>query len=107
MSVIMTLQVSGDSKALEKYASDNAEMMQRILEDAKGRGLIAHRFYGSGDGGSLMVADEWPDRQSFETFFKEHESDLRALFGAAGVTEQPEPKFWQALNTGDAYGWDV
>jgi hypothetical protein len=44
--------------------------MQGILEAAKRHGLIAHRFYGSDDGGSLMVLDEWPDRQSFESFSK-------------------------------------
>ncbi len=105
MSVIMTLQVAGDANALEQFASDNTEKAQGILEAAKRHGLIAHRFYGSADGGSLMVLDEWPDRQSFESFFLEQESELGPMFEAARVTAQIEPRFWRELATHDAYGW--
>jgi hypothetical protein len=105
MSVIMTLQVVGDPKAMEQFASDNTEKAQGILEAAKRHGLIAHRFYGSDDGTSLMVLDEWPDRQNFESFFKEQESELRPMFEAARVTAQIEPTFWRELATQDAYGW--
>lgn len=107
MSVIMTLQVAGDPKTLEQFASDNTEKAQGILEAAKRHGLIAHRFYGSDDGGSLMVLDEWPDRQSFESFFQEQESEIRPMFEAAQVTAQIEPTFWRELATHDAYGWGV
>ena len=107
MSVIMTLQVVGDPKAIEQFASDNTEKAQGILEAAKRHGLIAHRFYGSDDGASLMVLDEWPDRQNFESFFKEQESELRPMFEAARVTAQIEPTFWRELVTHDAYGWGV
>ena len=105
MSVIMTLQVTGDPKALEQFASDNTEKMQGVLDAAKRHGLIAHRFYGSDDGGSLMVLDEWPDRQSFESFFQEQESEIRPMFETSQVTAQPEPMFWRELETHDAYGW--
>jgi len=107
MSVIMTLQVVGDPKAIEQFASDNTEKAQGILEAAKRHGLIAHRFYGSDDGASLMVLDEWPDRQNFESFFKEQESELRPMFEAARVTAQIEPTFWRELATHDDYGWGV
>jgi hypothetical protein len=79
--------------------------MQDILEVAKRHGLIAHRFYGSDDGASLMVLDEWPDRQSFESFFQEQESEIRPMFEAARVTTQIEPKVWRELATQGAYGW--
>lgn len=107
MSVIMTLEAAGDPKGLEQYARDNTEKMQRILEAAKRHGLVAHRFYGSDDGSSLLVLDEWPDRQGFESFFQEQESDLRPMFEAAGVTAQITPMFWRELSTHDAYGWGV
>ena len=107
MSVIMTLQAVGDPKALERFVSDNPEKMRSILEAAKRHGLIAHRFYGSDDGGSLMVLDEWPDRESFESFFKEQESEIGPMFEAARVTAQIEPSFWGELATQDAYGWGV
>jgi len=105
MSVIMTFAVAGDPKAVEQWASDNTEKARRILEAAKRHGLIAHRFYGSEDGGSVMVLDEWPDRQSFESFFQEQASEIQPMFEAAGVTAQIEPTFWRELETHDAYGW--
>jgi hypothetical protein len=105
MSVLMTLTVSGDPKAMEQYAQDNPEQMQAVLAAAKAHGLIAHRFYGSDDGASLMVSDEWPDRQSFEAFFQEQEAQIRPMFEVARVAGRPEPVYWQELSTGDAYGW--
>jgi hypothetical protein len=54
-----------------------------------------------------MVLDEWPDRQSFESFFQEQESEIRPMFEAAGVTAQIEPVFWRELSTHDAFGWGV
>ena len=106
MSVIVVVQVAGDAKAAEQWASDNPAKMQGVLEAAKRHGLIAHRFYGSGDGGSVMVLDEWPDRQSFESFFQEQASEIGPMFEAVtGVTQQMEPTFWRELATHDAYGW--
>jgi len=105
MSMIMTLQVTGDPKAMEQFASDDTDRMEAILEAAKRHGLIAHRFYGSADGASVMVLDEWPDRESFESFFREQESEIRPMFESAGVTSQVEPTFWRELETHDAYGW--
>jgi len=105
MSVIMTMTVSGDPQAMERFAADNSEKMQAVLKAAKSHGLIAHRFYGSEDGARLMVLDEWPDRESFETFFKEQESEIAPMMQAAGVTAQPESITWHQLQTQDAFGW--
>jgi heme-degrading monooxygenase HmoA len=105
MTVIMMLQVTGDPKALEQFTSEHEEKMHAVLEAAKSHGLIGHRFYGSEDGHSVMVADEWPNREDFETFFREQESEIRPMFESAGVTAQVEPTFWQELATHDAYGW--
>lgn len=105
MSVFMTLQVSGDPKGMEQYAQDNPDKMRTVLEAAKSRGLIAHRMYGSDDGGKVMVLDEWPDRRSFEAFFQEQESEIREMFEAVRASDQPVALFWEQLETGDAYGW--
>jgi heme-degrading monooxygenase HmoA len=105
MSVIMTLLSKGDARAFEQYASENKEKMEAVLEAAKRHGLIAHRFYASPDGQKLLVLDEWPDAQSFESFFHEQEAEIGPMFEVARVAEQPEPTFWQELATGDAYGW--
>lgn len=105
MSVIITMQTPGNPKALEQFATDHPDKMRSVLEAAKRHGLIAHRFHGSDDGGHLLVVDEWPDRQSFEAFFQEQQADLRPMFEAAGVTQEPTAMCWQQLSTGDASGW--
>jgi hypothetical protein len=104
MSVIMTLTVNGDPNKLEEHAAGDPDAMQAILESAKGHGLIAHRFYGSDDD-QLMVVDEWPDAQSFQSFFEENSERLAPLFQAVGATGEPQPKFWRKLETHDEYGW--
>jgi hypothetical protein len=107
MTVIMTLQIAGDPRGIEQFARDNTEKMQEVLEAAKRHGVIAHRFYGSADGGSLMVLDEWPDRESFQAFFQEQESSIRPMFESGQGASEPTPMFWEELVTGDAYGWGV
>ena len=76
MSVIMTLSLKGDAKKLEEHAASDPDAMHAIVESAKGHGLIAHRFYGSEDG-EIMVVDEWPDEQSFLSFFEENGGEDR------------------------------
>lgn len=103
MSVIMTLAVNGDPKKLEEHAASDPGSIQTILEAAKQHGLIAHRFYGSGD--EIIVIDEWPDEQSFQTFFEQNQGRIGPLMQAAGATSEPQPKFWRKLDTRDEYGW--
>ena len=105
MSVIMTITLDGDAAAVERYAADNPEQMNGIRDHAVQHGLIAHRFYGSGD--QIMVVDEWPDAESFLSFFGHVEAEVGAMMAAVGITGQPEPKFWRQLETNDAYGWDA
>ena len=107
MSVIMTLEVNGDPKAMEQFASENRDKMEAVLEAAKSHGLIAHRFYGSDDGTKLLVLDEWPDRESFEAFFREQESQIAPMFEAVRATNNPDPTFWQVLETHDKFGWNA
>jgi hypothetical protein len=107
VSVIMTLAVNGDPKALEQFASENNEKMQAVLEAAKKHGLIAHRFYGSDDGSRLLVLDEWPDRESFESFFREQGPQIGPMMEAVGATSEPEPSYWTELSTGDKFGWNA
>jgi hypothetical protein len=105
MSVIVTLRMNGDAATLERVATGNPERMQAIIGRAKELGLIAHRFYGSDDG-KLMVVDEWPDADSFQTFFSSMESEIGPFMQEAGVADRPEVTFWRKLDTGDAVGWE-
>jgi hypothetical protein len=103
MSVIMTLTLDGDPAGVERYAAENPDKMRAIRDHAVEHGLIAHRFYGGQ--GKVMVVDEWPDAESFQSFFAHMESEIGPIMEAAGVTGEPAPAFWRKLETGDDYGW--
>lgn len=103
MSVIMTLRVKGDPKKLEERAGQNPDGMRGIAERAKDHGLIAHRFYGSDDG-QIMVVDEWPDPQSFQTFFEAARAEIEPMMQQV-ATSEPEITFWNKLETHDEVGW--
>ena len=104
MSVIMTLRVKGDPKKLEERAGQNPDGMRGIAERAKDHGLIAHRFYGSDDG-QIMVVDEWPDPQSFQTFFEAARPEIEPMMQEVSSGE-PEITFWTKLETHDDVGWE-
>jgi hypothetical protein len=101
MSVYVTLRVSVDPAAFEQAA--DPETIGRIMEIAKSNGLIAHRWLG-GDGVAMAV-DEWPDADSFQTFFESAGSEIGPLMEAAGVTSPPEVTVWSKVEIGDTYGW--
>ena len=102
--MIVTLRAKGDVAELERRAAANPAAMQSIVDKAKTYGVIAHRFYGNDDG-DLMVLDEWPDAESFQKFFHDTEDEIGPLMQAAGVTAEPEVKFWRQLDTNDEVGW--
>lgn len=107
MPVLMTLEVEGDPNGMERFAAENQEKMQSVLEAAKRHGLIAHRFYGSDDGRKLIVVDEWPDRESFESFFQEQQAEIGPMFDAVGAADpNVKPTFWRVLETHDKHGWE-
>jgi heme-degrading monooxygenase HmoA len=102
MSVLMTLRVNGDARALEKLAVDDPTMFGDILEKAKPRGLISHHFYGNDN--EVLVVDEWRDEESFQAFFQAAGEQIQELMGHAGVSTEPSIKFWHKLETGDDVG---
>jgi hypothetical protein len=105
MSVIMTLEVQGDPAEVERFAAENPDKMRAIADRAKENGLIAHRFYGSGN--RIMVADEWPDPESFQRFFAEMQAEIGEMMQAAGISGEPQPTFWRKLETNDDVGWNA
>ena len=99
MSVIMTLRTKADPRKLEEYAAENQEAFGAVAERAKNHGVIAHRFYGSDDG-QVLVVDEWPDPQSFQSFFEQSRGDIQPMMEAAGAQGEPEVTFWHELDAG-------
>jgi hypothetical protein len=104
MSVMMILRFKGDPSKLEEYAAANQERMRGIAERAKGHGLIAHRFYGSDDG-QILVIDEWPDPQTFQTFFEQEQPEIQPIVEGSGAEPQGDPTFLRKLETHDDVGW--
>lgn len=107
MSVIMTFRAQGDPAELERRAAGNPDGMRAIADRAEEHGLIAHRFYGSVDGGRIMVVDEWPDPESFQRFWESMRAEIEPMMREVGVTGEPEVTFWRKLETHDEVGWDA
>ena len=97
MSVLMTLRVSGDPKAIESTAP---EVMQTVVGRAKDYGLISHHFYGTDD--EILVVDEWPDEGSFQKFF-DSSPEIADMMAQAGAGK-PEISFYRHLDTHDDVG---
>ena len=96
----MMLRLNADADALERYAQENPEVLNGIIEDAKSRGAIHHVF--AVDGDDVLAIDEWPDEGSFQCFF-ESQQDIPKVMEAAGAQGEPEVKFLHALDTPDAF----
>jgi heme-degrading monooxygenase HmoA len=99
------LQLDADQAKMEEYAAANKDKMAGIVDRAKSRGLIAHRFFGD-DAGHVIVLDEWPDAESFQSFFSEAADEIGPMMQAVGVSSQPQPQFLRVLETHDKYGWE-
>jgi hypothetical protein len=52
-----------------------------------------------------MVIDEWPDEESFQRFFDSQQDAIGPLIQQAGVTMEPQVRFWRVLDTPDKVGW--
>jgi quinol monooxygenase YgiN len=103
MSVIVTISFTGDPDKFEQVGQEKRDEIGAITDRAKEAGVIAHRFYGSE--GQIMVIDEWPDEQSFQGFFDSAQGEIGPLLAAAGVTSEPQVRFWRVLDTPDKVGW--
>jgi hypothetical protein len=99
----MTMVLDGDGANLERFAAENPDQIKAIRDHAVEHGLIGHRFYASE--GQIMVVDEWPDAESFLSFFGHVEGEVAAMMEAVGVTGRPQPMFWRELESHDKYGW--
>ena len=97
MSVLMTLRVSGDTKAIEDTP---AEVLHTITDRAKEHGVISHHFYGTDN--EVLVIDEWPDEQSFQAFF-DASPEVADMMERAHAGK-PEIHFWRHLDVDDDIG---
>lgn len=102
MSVMMGLRIEVDPARFEQVANANTERLTGISDRAKQHGAIHHRFYASEAGDEILVVDEWPDAESFHSFF-DNSPDIAEMMGEAGMRAQPQPVFWHELDTPDKF----
>jgi len=105
MSVIVTLQMKGDPKRFEEYAAAHADNLRAIAAEAKAAGVIAHRFYGA-EGNQIVVIDEWPDTESFHSFFEAQAAAIGPMMADAGLEGEPVITVLHELDTADKVGWE-
>jgi hypothetical protein len=102
MSVLMTLRVEGDGIATEKLAAEDPSLFKDVVAKAAELGVISHRFYASDK--EILVVDEWPSAEAFQSFFEDQGPQIRRIMESAGVTSEPDIKFWHKLDTRDEVG---
>ena len=105
MSVIVTLVAPGDPKAMERIAAEDPARLQAIVDAAKSHGLIAHRFYGSGE--KMMVDRRVAGRGELPARSSPSWSRRSGRSCSRSATGEPEITFWTKLETGDDFGWDA
>ena len=97
MSVLMTMRVSADAKAIEQTSP---EVLKSVVDRAKSLGATQHHFYGTDK--EVLVIDEWPDEQTFQHFF-ESTPEVKEIMDRAGAGE-PQISFWHHLDVDDDIG---
>lgn len=78
------------------------ERLMAVAERAKSKGALHHRFFSNANGSEALVVDEWETIEGFQQFFAEN-PDIGAMMADAGVTSEPEVKFWHELDTPDKF----
>jgi heme-degrading monooxygenase HmoA len=99
MSVLMTLQVSGDVAKLEQLAAEDLGQFKKVVGRAKEHGVLHHRFWHGN--GEILVVDEWETEQGFHDFFAAS-PEIATIMERAGVTTQPKITFWKPVAVDDA-----
>jgi heme-degrading monooxygenase HmoA len=102
MAVLVTLRITGDPNRIEQALTSDVERLMAISERSKEKGALHHRFYANADGSEMLVVDEWETAEGFQQFFGEN-PDIGAMMGEAGVTSEPEAKFFRRLDTPDQF----
>jgi hypothetical protein len=101
MSVLMCLRIEGDASRLEALARQDPDAFPTVSGRGKEAGATFHRFYAKDN--EILVIDEWPDEQSFHTFF-DNSPEIPKFMAEAGVTAQPQVTFYRKLELGDDIG---
>ena len=100
MSVIVVGKLHADPARIQKLWKDRAEDFKGVRKEAEAAGALHHRW-GIGDGFVVLI-DEWPDAESFETFFHGN-ATIPSLMQEAGVQAPPEFTIVEAATGPDEF----
>ena len=92
--VIVRCSCSDVGKAAE-WTKTHAEVPEDITAYGKSLGQIGHRVVT--DGKDLVVIDEWPDADTFNTFFA-GATRMGEFLSGAGIIGEPEVTILEALD---------
>ena len=87
MTVLVIGRLHADRGRFERLFVERAADMLAIAEEAKAAGALHHRF-ALGDGGLVVLLDEWQSVDAFRAFFDTPR--LASVMKDAGVTQPPE-----------------
>jgi len=96
---MMSMGLQVDPQRFERVTQEHKDELMAIIEQAKQAGVIHHVFCAAD--GEVMVLDEWPDERSALDFLDGSREQIQTLFADAGVTGEPQPRFWRPLPTAD------
>ena len=101
MSVLVTLQIQGDTDTFAESLVGRASDYTRIAEMARAAGALHHRF-GIGDG-FVMVTDEWRTEEDFDKFFGQ--AELQTFIGEVGgnLSVTPDIVVAEAIESPDMF----
>lgn len=100
MSVIVIVRLTVDPANVERLWQERPSDFETVAAEARAAGAISHRW-GFGDG-QIVGIDEWPDAESFQSFFSSN-ATIPELMQAAGVQGPPEPEIFDAKDAPDVF----
>jgi hypothetical protein len=101
MSVLVILKVSGKPDDLERYAQGpGGDVMRRIADAGRAAGA-AHHLFAGGDN-EVLVVDEWPDEQTFQSFFAA-QAEIADVMRNGGAQGPPQISVYRMLDTPDRF----
>jgi hypothetical protein len=101
VSVIVWTHVPAQVTDFERIAKEHADTFVAVSAEGKAAGAVHHCFLEDTDG-SLIIVDEWPTEEAFQTFFT-GQKDIPQLMAAGGVTGPPTTTSYRILDTPDRF----
>jgi len=100
VSVIVIGHMTADPADIERLWKERRADFEGVAERAKAAGAAHHRW-AFGDG-RVVIIDEWPDAQSFQSFF-DRETVIGELMQAGNVQGPPEFEIVEAKTGPDEF----